>query len=70
MTALSASAMASRKASWSAVIRALKPSAPVPPTWMCCLPLEEARPMDIFFSAPPKPPMGWPLKWERMNRES
>ena len=41
-----------------------------PAPWIYCLPREEAMPMEMFFSAPPKPPMGCPLKWESTSRES
>ena len=69
MTALSASAMDSRNASWSAVMMASKDWSGPPEQWMCPLPRAEATPMDMFFSAPPKPPMAWPLKWESTSME-
>ena len=62
-TPVAASAMASRKESWSPS-NALG-SASSWPEWMRSLPCEEAMPIEMFFRAPPKPPITWPLKWER-----
>ena len=33
-----------------------------PALWMSTLPSDDAMPMEQFLSAPPKPPIAWPLK--------
>ena len=42
----------------------------LPAPWMFALPALDAHPMESCLSAPPKPPIGWPLKWERTSMES
>ena len=41
-----------------------------PKAYMYALPYEEAIPIEMFLSAPPKPPIGCPLKCERTSTES
>ena len=33
------------------------------------LPADEAMPIEMFLTAPPKPPIGWPLKRESTSME-
>ena len=62
--------MDSKKPTWSDFMRASKEVSPLPEVWIHCFPWAEATPMDMFFSAPPRPAMGWPLKWESISMES
>ena len=69
--ALAASAMDSRK--WSCGGRSLHTSCwlrVLPAECIHALPWEEAMPMAMFLMAPPKPPMGCPLKWESTRVKS
>ena len=51
-------------------VSGLNPVCCFPAECMRDFPSEEAMPMEIFLSAPPKPPMACPLKWERTRIES
>ena len=60
-TALAASAMLSRKSSCAADCQL---SRLAPAEWMSSLPSRDAMPIEMFFSAPPKPAIMCPLKCE------
>ena len=45
-------------------------SVSAPAEWIYVLPADEPHPIDSCFKAPPYPPIGCPLKWERTRRES
>ena len=42
----------------------------LPAEWIHALPADEAMPMEIFLIAPPNPPIGCPLKWDRTTVKS
>ena len=67
ITASLASAIDSRKSSWSV---STQWSVATPAEWIQRLPFDDAMPMDTFFNAPPKPPIGCPLKCESTKMES
>ena len=62
--------MDSRNESWSASNMSSSFSMVAPEQWMHPLPCADATPMDMFLSAPPNPPMAWPLKWDSTSMES
>ncbi len=69
MTDWSASAIERMNESRSPPIRSSNVPSASPEVWIFILPRDDAMPMDMFLSAPPKPPMGCPLKCDSTSMD-